>query len=697
MVQDFIGTRPENLSGLKLARPAPIRGCWRAIAGRVQVMRVPFATSLRARLCALFLALFGIGLIARLMVLEQERKHAAERAIELARYLAADFEQSLGNAQGLLAGSAASRLHELGPAECGARLAEIRASYPYVLDLIVQGDENHTHCAVGTRDRLLERGAEDVLREVRKSGRFAVSSYRVDDEGRPSLIAAMPVAGAAAEGAHFLLAALDLGWLNRRAADRAPAGVVVRALDRAGAFIVRHPDPEAFLGRSGLDLPGIRQVLASGKPQVLKNETWLDGVRRLQADVPLAHPAGGVLSVGIPVEMLARAADPMLAAGVTLLLILVAAAGAYAWYGAEATLLHPIRRLGEAARRIRTGDLSASVAAGRGSAELAELAGEFNAMAAALASREQELRMLATAFETEEGIIITDARGRIVRVNRAFTRLTGYEAEEVLGKSPAILKSGRQDAEFYRDMWQAVARDGYWSGELWNQRKSGEQYPERLTVTAVRAPDGAITHYVGVFSDITERKQAEEQIHNLAFYDPLTRLPNRRLLHDRLQQAFAAGARHGSHGAVFFIDLDRFKTLNDTMGHDLGDRLLVEVARRLAACVREEDTVARIGGDEFVVMLVGLAGSAEQAAQQAAAVGEKIVAAVSRPYLLKGHRHHTTPSVGVALFRGHEQSIDELLERADVAMYQAKAAGRATVRFFDPAMQAALDQPETVA
>jgi diguanylate cyclase (GGDEF)-like protein/PAS domain S-box-containing protein len=685
------GTETENLSALKLPCLVPIQECWRAIAGQGQTMRVPFSISLRGRLCALFLVLFGIGLIARFMVLDQERKHAAERAVDLARHLAADFEQRLGDAGALLTGLAVLRVHELSPAECGARLADVRKSYPYVMDLAVLGEQGRTLCATRARSQTFAAGIAVVIEDARASGRFAVSSYRVDENGKPTLVAAMPVANPAGAATQFLSAVLDLDWFNRQVADQAPAGVVVRVLDRAGSFIVRHPNPEGFLGRSGLDLPGIRQALAARTPQVLGEQTWRDGVRRLQADVPLRHPADGVLSVGIPAELLARAADPMLAAGVTLLLILVAASGVFAWFGAEATLLHPLRQLVEAARRIRSGDLTASVAAGKGSIELAELAGEFNAMAAALASREQELRVLATAFETQEGIMITDAGGRIVRVNRGFTQLTGHEAEDVLGKSPAILQSGKQDPAFYRQMWETLERDKYWRGEVWNRRRNGEVYPERLTITAVGAPDGQVTHYVGVFSDITQRKQAEERIHNLAFYDPLTRLPNRRLLHDRLQQAFAASARHGTRGAVFFIDLDHFKTLNDTMGHDLGDLLLVEVAGRLLACVREEDTVARIGGDEFVVMLVNLGESAEQSATQAAVVGDKLLAAISRPYELKGHPHHTTPSVGVGLFHGHEQSVDELLKRADVAMYQAKAAGRGTVRFFDPAMQAALD------
>jgi len=204
-------------------------------------------------------------------------------------------------------------------------------------------------------------------------------------------------------------------------------------------------------------------------------------------------------------------------------------------------------------------------------------------------------------------------------------------------------------------------------------------------------------HAIGAISvDITARKQAEQQIRNLAYFDPLTGLPNRRMLLDRLTQAFATSARHGGHGAVFFIDLDHFKALNDTLGHDHGDLLLAEVARRLLACVRGEDTVARIGGDEFVVMVVSLATDEKGAAAQAALVGEKILKAISQPYLLGDHPHRQTPSIGVSLFHGRELALGEVIKRADIAMYQAKAAGRGTLRFFDPDMQHALNSRQAL-
>ena len=301
---------------------------------------------------------------------------------------------------------------------------------------------------------------------------------------------------------------------------------------------------------------------------------------------------------------------------------------------------------------------------------------------------EDSLRIAATAFESQEAIVVTDANSIILRINQAFTAITGYTEAEVLGKTPRLLKSNRHDTAFYAEMWEALHRNGVWQGEIWDRRKNGEIYPEWLTISAVKNADGKVTHYVGTQTDITQRKQAEEQIKYLAFYDPLTQLPNRRLLLDRLQQALATSHRTRHYSALFFIDLDNFKTLNDTLGHDRGDLLLQQVAQRLVSCVREGDTLARLGGDEFIVMLEDVGVSPQEAATHAEVVGEKILDTLNRPYNLKGANYHSTPSIGVTLFCDHRETVDELLKRSDLAMYQAKSAGKNTLRFFDPEMQA---------
>jgi len=305
---------------------------------------------------------------------------------------------------------------------------------------------------------------------------------------------------------------------------------------------------------------------------------------------------------------------------------------------------------------------------------------------------EEQLRIAAAAFESQQAMAITDAEGTILRVNSAFTELTGYSAEEALGQNPRMLESGRHDANFYRQMWDAVTRTGSWQGEIWDRHKNGEIRPRWMTLTAVKDAKGAVTHYVSSQVDITERKAAEEEIRQLAFYDPLTRLPNRRLLLDRLQQALTTSARTQRHGALLFIDMDNFKALNDTLGHEKGDLFLKLVADRLQQCLREGDTVARLGGDEFVIVLEALSKEPVEAAEQTERLGEKLLQSLDRPYLIDENEHISTASIGATLFGRDHAAEDDLMKQADLAMYQAKAAGRNTLRFFDPEMQATISR-----
>jgi len=304
---------------------------------------------------------------------------------------------------------------------------------------------------------------------------------------------------------------------------------------------------------------------------------------------------------------------------------------------------------------------------------------------------ENGLRRAAKVFESSaEGIVIADPDGLIIASNRAFTEITGYSEKEIIGKNPRFLQSGRHSKNFYQEMWGSIACDGRWQGEIWNRRKNGEIFPCWDSISAVRNNDGEISNYVATFSDISLQKQNEERIHLLAFTDPLTSLPNRRLLLDRLQHAVATSTRNECLAALFFIDLDDFKDLNDTRGHDIGDQLLQLVAKRLLDCVREGDTVARLGGDEFVVMLEGLSNDPVQASSETELVGQKILDKLNEPYLLDGHRQRSTPSIGVTLFGNQQSTVDELLKQADLAMYQAKGSGRNALRFFDPKMQSAV-------
>ena len=303
---------------------------------------------------------------------------------------------------------------------------------------------------------------------------------------------------------------------------------------------------------------------------------------------------------------------------------------------------------------------------------------------------ETALRIAATAFDSQLGIVITDAAKAIQQVNKAFTAITGYVPEEVIGQSPHLWASGRHDSQFFAALWTSVVTQGAWQGEIWNRRKDGSEYPASLTLSAVKDNEGEVTHYVATYSDITASKAAEKEIADLAFNDPLTRLPNRRMLMDRLTKVLASGTRHRWSAAILFIDLDNFKTLNDSLGHAGGDQLLVQVAQRLLGGVRDEDTVARLGGDEFVVVLEALSEEALAAAAQAKTVGNSLLKALREPYTLGGKPYHGSASIGITLLTEDSANLDDILRQADLAMYHAKADGRNTLRFFDPQMQAAV-------
>jgi diguanylate cyclase (GGDEF)-like protein/PAS domain S-box-containing protein len=310
--------------------------------------------------------------------------------------------------------------------------------------------------------------------------------------------------------------------------------------------------------------------------------------------------------------------------------------------------------------------------------------------AAELVIANKELSIAAAAFESQIGIMVTDANNTILRVNTAFTEITGYTAEEVVGQTPAILNSGHQDKVFYEVMWEALSRTALWEGEIWNRRKNGEVCIQYLTIKALKDANGDITNFVATLLDITQRKAADEEIKNLAFYDPLTHLPNRRLLTDRLKQALITFTRRGKCGAVLLLDIDNFKTLNDTLGHDVGDLLLQQVAKRLTRCIREGDTAARIGGDEFVVLLEGLSEQSFVAASQSEVIAEKISYSVNQLYQLGEFEYRSSASLGITLFNDNEAELDSLLKQADIAMYQAKNDGRNAIRFYDPKMQEAI-------
>lgn len=300
---------------------------------------------------------------------------------------------------------------------------------------------------------------------------------------------------------------------------------------------------------------------------------------------------------------------------------------------------------------------------------------------------EEQLRLAARVFDRAgEGIVVTDPQQKIVTVNEAFTQVTGYTAEEVVGKTPAVLASGRHDDNFYREMWEVLAEKGWWQGEIWNRRKSGDIFPEWLTINTVHDSDGALTNYVGIFSDITLVKDSQRRVEFLATHDELTRLPNRTLFVDRVRQAIERTKRHADQFAILFVDLDNFKIVNDSLGHAAGDELLKEVATILRDCLRAADTVARFGGDEFALLIE------ETTPGEVDMTSRRIADALANPMTISGHSLFVSASIGISLYPSDGADSETLLKNADSAMYQAKEAGKRTHQFFTSKLKEEADE-----
>lgn len=294
---------------------------------------------------------------------------------------------------------------------------------------------------------------------------------------------------------------------------------------------------------------------------------------------------------------------------------------------------------------------------------------------------QEQTSLYVRAFEaTDHAILVTDLRGTTLSVNQAFTKLTGYSREEAVGSNPKILQSGRHDQAFYQAMWTSVLTTGHWHGDLWDRHKDGSIYSKYLSISAIKNPAGELTHFIGIFYDNSERKTIEQRLEHLAHYDALTGLPNRSLLRDRMEQAVERAIRLETKVAMFYLDLDHFKDINDTLGHETGDTLLRAVAQRMKTCVRGVDTIARLGGDEFVVLVPDIndVGDIDT-------VAEKLMTALNQPYTLEDQSVVSTPSIGISIYPDDGHQMDDLMKHADAAMYKAKQSGRGNFKFFNTA------------
>ncbi len=317
---------------------------------------------------------------------------------------------------------------------------------------------------------------------------------------------------------------------------------------------------------------------------------------------------------------------------------------------------------------------------------------QLSAIAIERKNNESELRIAASTFQSHEAIMVTDKQGKVLRVNQAFSDTTGFWEEDIIGQNPKILSSGIHGWSFFLNIYRNLIRHGRWQGEIWSQRKNGEIFPEWLTITAVKDEQDKVSHYVAIFSDITDKIAAEKEIHALAFYDSLTGLPNRRLLLEQLQHEITGAKRHHRFGALYFLDLDHFKKINDSLGHQVGDELLILVAQRIKALLRNEDTACRFGGDEFIILIPAQADNAKTAANQAAILAEKIKQTINQPFFLQNTPHHFSTSIGISIYPGATNQPSVIIQQADTAMYRAKESGRNGICFFQTSMQKTADR-----
>ena len=434
-------------------------------------------------------------------------------------------------------------------------------------------------------------------------------------------------------------------------------GESIALVDSELKLIARHPAPEVqFAVGSQIESFETAQWIISGDPTWLTNiNSPIDGRKRLfRMQWTGEYPMLAVVGIDLHALLSAWRQRALILIVVMAVIALLGAWGAR-HYLSRIALAHQLRQ------RIKEREQA------RGEAQIA-----------------------AAAFQTHLGILITDPRGTILKVNETFSRITGYSEAEIVGNNPRMFSSGLQNATFYRRMWKRVLKTGNWEGEIWNQRKNGELFPEWLTISAVYSDQGALTHCVATMSDISERKAAEQEIHQLAFYDTLTGLANRRLFIDRLGTALKELHRHQRCGALLFIDIDNFKQINDTLGHYAGDEVLKSVARRMGQMLRDTDTLARLGSDEFAVLIEGVDSNYTQTTRLVERIAYKLLAALNEPIMLAEESIKVTGSIGITIMASSEYGTDDYLQQVDMALFQAKSNGRHGVCFFDPSMQAAL-------
>lgn len=633
-----------------------------------------------------------IGALFFFAIYQNEKEHLQEGALQTARALAQVADRDLVGATSKLEVLATAPSLQAGDwisFHAQARAILAREALGRSIVMIDEVGQQIINTRFSSGSRLPKVVLSEHQLQVFAGGAEATSIsdlYYSEDQRVPSVFLSIPVLQ---QGKHRYVLGMEipaesLGKILVQ--QNLPAHWLAALLDSKGVVLARNLNSAQFVGKPVMpDLLAAIEVEKEG----IKESHTLEGIPSFLAFS--RGEKGYVVVVGLTRQVLyENISGPLALAGLLIGAFLLAGI-VFSWLFSK-SIRGSLQTLMAAAESATKGNLAALVQPS-GPRELVRLAEQFNAMQMARKTAEDKLHIAAAAFESQEAMLITDANNVILRVNRAFMEITGYSSEELVGQTPSLLKSGRHDAEFYRAMWASLLNTGAWQGEVWDRRKNGEVYPKWLTISAVKNAEGALTHYIATHSDITERKKAEQRIEELAFFDQLTGLPNRMLLQDRLKQALASSLRTGEYGALLFIDLDNFKILNDTMGHDKGDLLVQKVARRLKGCLRECDTPARVGGDEFVLILTGLEKRENEAASGVETVVEKVLTVLRADYQLEDTPYQCSASIGVTLFRGDQAAgMDDIFKQAELAMYKAKATGRNSARFFDPTLESSLKE-----
>lgn len=509
---------------------------------------------------------------------------------------------------------------------------------------------------------------------------------------QPVMRTSIPIRKPSGEMFGMLVINMDMKPVLFKLRDLDSNGDLDRVINERGDYIV-HPNPNMVFGfelgeryRVQDEFPELSSLLSQDKGTLFSTiniyehgNSMIAMARKITFD-PL-HPERFITLIElISPDYYAEQAVPVLKRISVFGQFIIAFAILIAFFFSN-LLMRPLRSITEATEAFAEGSSRLALPL-EDQSEIGDLARTFKAMTTQINERSDELRMNGQVFESAlEGILVTDIDGVIQSVNPAFTDITGYSEEEVVGNNPRMIKSGHHDAGFYESMWKDILETGRWQGELWNRRKSGETYPVWETITAIKGDDGETSHYVAIFFDITERKQVDEKLQYQAQHDVLTGLPNRMLFNDLLEQILKEEQRSKGGVAVLFLDLDRFKEVNDTLGHQAGDLLLQEAAKRLEKVIRNSDVLARMGGDEFTLILRDIS-----SINDASHIAEKIVAAANEPFLLEEHEVSIGASIGISIYPNDAEDADTLIKYADTAMYRAKDSGRNNFQFFTASM-----------